>query len=92
MDAAAEWHDVDPGRPLVVEGSGALSRASRPLVTLGAWVDLETEERRRRAIARDGGAYEPHWDRWAAQEEAFQRREDPRALADVLIDGRRILA
>ncbi len=88
--ASAEWHTVDPAVALVVEGSGALSRASRALATLGVWIELEAAERRRRAIARDGEAYEPHWDRWAGQEARFAAREHPDRLADVVIDGRSI--
>ncbi|MET3768271.1 uridine kinase [Marisediminicola sp. UYEF4] len=88
--AHAEWHSVDPASALVVEGSGALGRASRALATLGVWVELDADERRRRAIARDGEAYEPHWDRWAAQEARFAAREHPDRLADVVIDGRSI--
>ena len=81
------WHPVDPDRPLVVEGCGALSRAARSRATLGVWVELDTEERRRRALARDGDAYAPHWERWARQEAAFAAREHPRDLADVLWPG-----
>jgi uridine kinase len=88
--APAEWHSVDPGAALVVEGSGALSRASRALADLGVWVELDAAERRRRAIARDGEVYEPHWDRWAAQEDRFVARENPDDVADVMIDGRTI--
>jgi hypothetical protein len=81
------WHPLDPTRPLVVEGCGALSRAARARATLGVWVELDAAERRRRALARDGDAYAPHWDRWARQEEAFGAREHPRDLADVLWAG-----
>ena len=84
---AAEWHDVDPERPLVVEGCGALSRANRALAGFGIWVELDADTRKRRALERDGAAYAPHWDRWAAQEDAFIAREDPRGLADVVVTG-----
>ncbi len=86
----AGWHPVDPERPIVIEGSGALSRLNRSLATLGVWVELpDAAERKRRALAREGGAYAPHWDRWAAQEEAFQAREHPEELAHaVWLTGR----
>jgi hypothetical protein len=90
-DAAAEWHDVDPALPLIVEGSGALSRANRSLVTFAVWVELDAVTRKHRALDRDGEAYRPHWDRWAAQELAFAAREHPIDLADVVVDGRTIL-
>ena len=87
-DAPAGRHSIDPARPLVIEGAGALSVANRRLATLGVWVDLDEPTRRARALARDGAAYSPHWDRWAAQERAFARRERPRANADLVIARR----
>ena len=83
----AEWHGVDPDRPLVVEGCGALSRDNRALASYGIWVALDGATRKRRALARDGETYAPHWDEWAAQEDEFLTRENPAALADVVIDG-----
>jgi predicted kinase len=83
--APAEWHALDPALPLVIEGSGALSRANRARATFGIWVELDAETRRARALARDGEAYAPHWDGWAAQERLFGERERPRQLADLVV-------
>ena len=88
-DAPGQWHAIDPGRPLVIEGVGSLSAANRAGATLGVWVELDDDERRRRALARDGEVYAPHWERWAAQEEAFIARERPRSRADLVVDRRR---
>ena len=88
----AEWHTLDPTRPIIVEGCGALSAANRALATLGFWVDLDDVTRKRRALTRDGDTYVPHWDEWATQEVAFIRREDPRNHADVVIDGADVTA
>lgn len=78
---------VPPG-PLVVEGCGALSRASAPLARLRIWLELPDDERRRRALARDGATFAPHWERWARQERRLIARDDPRRLADVLVASR----
>ena len=86
-DRPAEWHTLDRDRPIVVEGCGALTAASRRLATLSLWVELDTPTRKRRALARDGDVYTAEWDRWAAQEERFLAREHPRALADAIVDG-----
>lgn len=86
-DAPGDWCDLDPGLPLVVEGSGALSRANRQLATLGVWVELDEPARKARALARDGESYAPHWDAWAAQEQVFFDRERPDLLADLIIAG-----
>lgn len=85
----AETHALDPSRPVVVEGCGALSRANRALADLGVWVELEDGPRKERALARDGEAYAPYWDLWAAQEEEFLARENPRSLADLVVRGDR---
>lgn len=86
-DAAAGELVVPASASLIVEGCGALSRANRTLADLGVWVELGSAERKRRALARDGSAYAPHWDRWAAQEEAFLAAEQPRAHADLEVAG-----
>jgi len=90
-DAPAEWHALDPSRPVLIEGCGALSRSTRALASFTLWVELDPQTRKRRALSRDGDAYRPHWDRWAAQEEAFIEREHPASLAGVVIDGNTIL-
>lgn len=83
----AEWHEVDLSRPLIVEGCGALTAANRALASRGIWLTLDAATRKQRALARDGDTYEPHWDEWAAQEDAFILRENPAALADDRVDG-----
>lgn len=84
-DRPGSWRVLRPGVPLVVEGSGVLSRENARLATFAVWVELDEAERRRRALARDGDAYAPHWERWAAQEDASVRRERPAALADAVV-------
>lgn len=83
--ASADWHDVEPRQRLVVEGVGALTAANRVLADLGVWVDTPDDERKRRALLRDGDTYRPHWDRWAAQEEDFIARYDPESVADWIV-------
>lgn len=85
---AAEWVSLDPSKHIIVEGSGAMSRANRALATFGIWIRLDQGERKRRALARDGDSYLDHWDRWAAQEQHFFLRERPDGLADAIMDGR----
>ncbi|MDF2823024.1 MAG: hypothetical protein K0R68_432 [Mycobacterium sp.] len=76
---------VDAHQRLIVEGVGALSVANRALADLGIWVEVPADVRKRRALDRDGDTYRPHWDRWAAQEEVFIGRLDPRSAADYLV-------
>jgi len=86
--ALGEWQPLDPERPLVIEGVGAISQASRSLADTAVWMDLDTRTRKERALGRDGDAFAPHWDRWAAQEVAFIDHEHPDTLADLVLDGR----
>ncbi len=83
----ADWVEVDARRPLIIEGCGALSAAARALAHRGVWVELDDVRRRERALARDGEAFRPHWERWAAQEEQHAALHAPRAWADEVVDG-----
>ena len=90
---------LDSSRPLVVEGCGALTlanlgaakrwaeRSGLPGAVRSIWLRLEEGERRRRALARDGQVFAPHWDRWAEQERAFFGEHLPWLLADEMLDG-----
>ena len=54
-----------PLAPAIIEGCGALEAEA----DLSVWIaDPGEEERRSRAIARDGQTYAPHWQRWAHQD------------------------
>lgn len=54
-----------PLAPTIIEGCGAWDADA----DLSVWIaDPGEAERRRRALARDGAAYAPHWQRWAMQD------------------------
>lgn len=88
LNQPAEWKKVNAKRDIVIEGSGCLSRTNRELATFGVWIRLDQGERKQRATDRDGDRFLQHWDRWAAQEQAFFLRERPDTLADAIMDGR----
>ena len=81
-----EWVSIEADRPVIIEGCGAITRESAPLATVRVWLDVPADERKRRALTRDGAGYEPHWDRWAAQEEQHWRKNHSWALSDVLVE------
>jgi dephospho-CoA kinase len=81
----AEQHTLDLSRPLIVEGSGTLTRATLAHATYAIWVELDEPTRKRRALARDGEMYEPHWDAWAVQEQRHFERDRPDLLADLVV-------
>ena len=54
-----------PLAPTIIEGCGAIEAEA----DLAIWIaDPSEEERRHRALARDGQTYAPHWQRWADQD------------------------
>ncbi|MFT4213291.1 MAG: hypothetical protein QM622_00735 [Microbacterium sp.] len=71
---------------LIVEGAGVLTQASAQLADVTVWLESPARVRRARAMARDGETYRPHWDRWAAQEDRHLAENDPRSLADIVVD------
>ena len=51
--------------PTIIEGCGAIEAEA----DLSVWIaDPGEDERRSRALARDGQTYAPHWRRWADQD------------------------
>ena len=76
---------LDRARPLVIEGAGSLSPATANAADLAIWVDAPADERKDRALDRDGDTYRPYWDMWAAQEEQHVNDLHPQELADVVI-------
>lgn len=73
-----------PAAPvLVLDGCGSGARVCAPFLSLLVWLDAAPEVRRRRALARDGETYRPHWERWASQEAVHFAREATRERADV---------
>ncbi|WP_167131556.1 hypothetical protein [Paramicrobacterium chengjingii] len=81
----AEWHDVAQGRALVVEGCGVLTQGNAARAHLRVWLDGDPDARKRRALERDRGAFDAHWDAWAAQMDAFEVQHRPRSLADLVL-------
>jgi uridine kinase len=80
---SAEWHSVDPALPLIVEGCGALARAHVPLSDVRVWLDADDGIRKQRALARDNGAFEAHWDQWQHDWETYRQREKPELSATL---------
>lgn len=97
---AAEWVSWDweshydgrqqvtlPAEIVIVEGVGAAANAARPMIDAVVWVESPGEDRRRRALARDGSTYEPFWDVWAAQEEAWLESDPVISSADIRVQN-----
>ena len=83
--AWAETREVSPASLLILDGVGSWSPAIAPWVTALAWVEAAYDLRMARGLARDGDAFAPHWDRWAADEEELFARTGTRDAADLVV-------
>ena len=81
-----EWVEVSPDVPLIVEGCGAIRRDSVTTSSRRVWVETDDAVRRERAVERDGQMFEPHWTRWALQEERFLALHHSRELATEIVN------
>jgi uridine kinase len=87
-DAGAEWHDIEPGRTVVVEGVSSTRREVRVPWDLTIWVETPPEVRLARARRRDGEAMLPRWlDDWMPSEDAYIARERPAERVDLIVSG-----
>jgi len=83
--AYAETVVVPPAPLLVLEGVGAGSLVIAGLVTVLVWVEADHDVRMARGIERDGDAFAPYWEMWAAEESEEFVRNRTRERADLLL-------
>jgi hypothetical protein len=87
-DEGAEWHDVPPGRPIIVEGVSSTRREMKLPWAWTAWVEAPRVVRLDRARARDGAARMPLWlNSWMPSEDAYVAREQPQTRVDIVVSG-----
>lgn len=77
---------VPPVPLLILDGVGSGASTIRPYLSVLVWVEAPLEVRKRRALSRDGGAYEPFWEIWAEQEVRHFNAERTRMHADLIVD------
>ena len=76
---------LEPPELLIVEGVGAGARRAAAYESVLVWLEVPAPVRKERALDRDGDTFAPHWDAWAAQEDAMLARERTRDRADLVI-------
>ncbi|WP_426938945.1 chorismate-binding protein [Pseudarthrobacter sp. S3] len=74
-----------PAEIVIIEGVGAAAADARPMLSAVIWADAPDDIRRKRALDRDGGTYEPFWDQWAEQENSWLAADDVRRQADIRV-------
>lgn len=85
----SEWDGIEvvpESELLVIEGCGSSVGAAGEYAAVRVWMEAPRDERMRRGIARDGEAYRPHWERWAAQEDELFARDGTRDKSHVVIN------
>lgn len=81
--------ELDATRPIVIEGCGSLTRSTLEAAAAFAgsaqsiWLECPYEERKARALGRDGSMLAPYWEVWEEQEDAVIASEHSRTLADL---------
>lgn len=88
LDAPAEWHDIAPGRPVIVEGVSATRREVGAPWAVRIWVDAPEPVRLHRVLERDGAGMLPVWrEQWLPSERAYVARENPLGRVDLVVRG-----
>lgn len=73
---------------LILEGVAAADPRWSMHTSASVWVDGSATQRKRRALARDGETFAPHWDRWAKAEDAYFEGRPTAESADFAINMR----
>jgi uridine kinase len=82
-----EWHVVEPGGVVVIEGVGALDVRLRDAYHHRIWVETPREICFRRGLERDGDEALPLWQAWSEKEQRYWAEQQPRDAADEIVDG-----
>lgn len=85
-DTGAEWHDVPPGVPVVVEGVSSTDERLGVPWDVRVWVEADRETRLARALERDGEAMMERWlTDWMPSEERYAAAQRPRERSDFCV-------
>ncbi len=83
----AEWHDVEPGGTVILEGVTSLRKEFQPYLSYGIWIDTPHEVRLERGVERDGEHMRDKWHQWMSWDEQYFNEERPDRVADIVVDG-----
>lgn len=84
----AEWHQVEPGAVMVIEGVSSTRPETGVPWALTIWVETPREVRLQRALDRDGPELMPRWlDEWMPSEDAWAARARPLDWIDLVVPG-----
>ena len=82
----AEWREVEPGGPVIVEGVYSTRPDLRPYFGVTVYVDTPREQRLARMLSR--GYEDRSWiERWMAAEDWYAEHVRPGKHVDLVVDG-----
>ncbi|GAA1434759.1 AAA family ATPase [Microlunatus lacustris] len=85
-DTGAEWHDIPPGVPVVVEGVSSTDVRLGVPWDVQVWVEASREVRLARALERDGESMMDQWlTDWMPSEERYAAAQRPRERSDFCV-------
>ena len=88
IDQLAEWHLVQPGGLLIVEGNYSTRTELRDFYDFTIWVEAPHDVRLNRGLERGGQDTKQRWlEEWMPEEERYIAAENPRARVDLVLDG-----
>lgn len=98
-DTLAEWHPVEVGGMVIIEGVYSTNNEMKDLYDFKIWVECPQEVASERGIARDlqrdNTKTRDEWLRdkwtndWMPREKEYATRHNPKQYADYIIDGMR---
>ncbi|MFD3870243.1 uridine kinase [Streptomyces sp. NPDC058623] len=87
-DRLAEWTELAPGTPLIVEGVHALHPNLAEAYTYRIFCDAPRDLRLRRGLDRDGEEARPLWeDEWMPAEDRYPATHIPQSRAGLVLEG-----
>lgn len=79
----AEWHSVDAGEPLLIEGCGSMPLGAERYSQARIWCDASVEVRKTRALSRGDEDFESHWNQWEELYSEFVLVNAPERIATI---------
>ena len=72
---------------LILEGVSSSRKEFRPYLTFSIWVETPLEICLQRGLEREGQDARDKWIQWQADEKSYVDRDNPKAFANLVVDG-----
>lgn len=83
----AEWHTLEPGGTVIIEGVTATRTEWRDQLSYGIWVECPRDIRLNRGLERDGQEALPQWENWMTAEDKYIANQNPQDHANLAVSG-----